>query len=518
MFRENSSHIQENLFGTTSHLSPQQQKRLEKSREFFIYDNFFSQIDETIFSPLYYDNNGRPNSSVNALVTASMLQSHNGWSVEYLIDQIHFNLLTRTAVGLKTIEGTPFCEATYYNFQNRLQQHFDKTGENLIDIQFQKLTKKQIETLELKTDIQRIDSFQLLTNIKNRSRVELLVEVVIRLFRSLDILLQERFCEHLKPYLNENSEHFVYRLEKEDIPHKLIELGEVYHTLYTSLRQIVPESKEFKTFARVYTEQFEIREKKIAVKLPKDVGSNSLQSPDDLNATFRTKRGKFYKGYVATITETASQENTINLVTDVSVDPNNVDDSTILEDRMDKIKAFTPDLEEFHVDGGYGSEGVDNKCVENDMVIIQTAVKGRKASVEFDIEVDDQSGITSVSCPLQTVDATKARKRMKAQFSLKTCKSCPLKDLCPTHEQKKYRVYRFDSTQILSNKRKRNIQKIPAKRRTIRANVEATVKEFSRGFNHSGKIKVRGEFRATLYVIASALSINIGRIHRMSIA
>ncbi len=518
MFRENSSHIQENLLGTISHLSKQQQKRLEKSREFFIYDNFFSQIDETLFSTLYFDNNGRPNAPINALVTASMLQSHNGWSVEYLIDQINFNLLTRTAVGLKTIDGTPFCEATFYNFQNRLQHHFDKTGENLIDIQFQKLTQKQIKTLKLKTDIQRIDSFQLLTNIKNRNRVELLVEVLIRLFRSLDIPLQERLCEYLKPYLNKNSEHFVYHLEKGDIPHELMALGEVYHTIYSTLRQIVPESEEFKTFARVYGEQFEIREEKIAVKLPKDVGSASLQSPDDLDATFRTKRGEFYKGYVATLTETASQENPINLITDICVDPNNIDDSSILENRIEKMKVATPELKELHADGGYGSEEVDNKAKEKEIAIIQTAVKGRKASVEFDIEVDDQNGETTVSCPVQTVNATKARKRMKAQFSLKACGNCPLKDQCPTQEQKKYRIYRFDSKQIHSNKRKRNIQKIPNERRTIRANVEATVKEFAQGFNQNGKIKVRGKFKATLYAIASALSINIGRIYRMSVA
>ncbi len=518
MFRENSSHIQEDLFGTTSHLSKQQQTRLEKSREFFIYDNFFSQIEETLFAPLYFDNNGRPNAPINSLVTASMLQSCNGWSVEYLIDQINFNLLIRTAVGLKTIDGTPFCEATFYNFQKRLQQHFEKTGENLVDTQFQKLTQKQIETLELKTDIQRIDSFQLLTNIKNRNRVELLVEVLIRLFRSLETPLQERFCEHLKPYLNENSEHFVYHLEKGDIPHELQALADVYHAIYTSLRQIIPEAEEFKTFARVYAEQFEINERKIVVKLPKDVGSSSLQSPDDLDATFRTKRGEFYKGYVATLTETASQANPINLITDICVDPNNIDDSSILENRIEKMKVATPELKELHADGGYGSKGVDDKTNENEITVIQTAVKGRKASVEFDIEVDDQAGVTTVSCPVQTVNAAKARKRMKAQFSLKTCENCPLKDQCPTQEQKKYRIYRFDSTQIHSNRRKRNIQKIPPERRTIRANVEATVKEFTQGFNHNGKINVRGKFKATLYAIASALSINIGRIYRLSVA
>ena len=122
--------------------------------------------------------------------------------------------------------------------------------------------------------------------------------------------------------------------------------------------------------------------------------------------------------------------------------------------------------------------------------------------------MDDKSGKITVSCPLQTVIATKARKRMKAQFFLDICKNCPLHENCQTKEQKKYRIYRFDSAQVISNKRKRNIHKIPKERRTIRANVEASVKEFSKGFNTSGKINVRGKFKATLYAIASALSIN----------
>ncbi len=518
MFRANSGHIQENLFGISSHLSKQQQSRLDKSREHFIYENFFSQIEELLFAPLYVNNNGRPNAPINALVTASMLQSHNGWSVEYLIDQVNFNLLTRTALGLKEIEGVPFCEATYYNFQTRLQDYFERSGENLIDTQFKKLTEKQIQTLELKTNIQRIDSFQLLTNIKNRSRIELLVEVLIRLYRSLDLSLQERFCEELKPYLRENSEHFVYHLEKAAIPHELSSLGKVYQTLYKALKHLIPEQEEFLLFARVFSEHFEVKEQTIRAKVPTDVGSSSLQSPDDPTASFRTKRGESYKGYVATVTETASQENEINLITDICVDPNNVDDATILENRIDTLKASTPDLDELHADGGFGSEGVDQKLQEHTITMIQTAVKGRKAAVEFDIEVDKESGRITVSCPVQTVDATKARKKMKAEFSRKRCEDCPMEEQCPAKKHKKYRIYRFDSAQIQANNRKRNIHKIPPERRTIRANIEASVKEFSRGFNQKGKLKVRGNFKATLYAIASALSINIGRIYRMKVA
>ena len=107
---------------------------------------------------------------------------------------------------------------------------------------------------------------------------------------------------------------------------------------------------------------------------------------------------------------------------------------------------------------------------------------------------------------------------MKAEFSEKVCSSCPFAEECSAQKGKKYRTYRFDKEKLPSEKRKRNIRNIPSERRTLRANVEATVKEFAKGFNSSGKIKTRGKFKATLYAIASALSVNIGRIYRFHMA
>jgi hypothetical protein len=47
-------------------------------------------------------------------------------------------------------------------------------------------------------------------------------------------------------------------------------------------------------------------------------------------------------------------ENPVQLITDISVNPNNVDDSQILNERIDQIKEKNPELSELHTDGGYG--------------------------------------------------------------------------------------------------------------------------------------------------------------------
>ena len=79
---------------------------------------------------------------------------------------------------------------------------------------------------------------------------------------------------------------------------------------------------------------------------------------------------------------------------------------------------------------------------------------------------------------------------------------------------KKGRVYYFTPETVRALMRAKNIEKVPPERRKIRPNVEATVKEFTRGFNHVGKLNIRGKFQATLYAFTAAIGINLGRIHR----
>jgi len=91
------------------------------------------------------------------MVSAIILAHRKGWTIKEMLKQIDFNLLTR--------DDTAFCEATFFNFQNRLLKHFTETGENLLETLFDGLTKEQLKKLKIKTDIQRSDSFMAMSNI-----------------------------------------------------------------------------------------------------------------------------------------------------------------------------------------------------------------------------------------------------------------------------------------------------------------------------------------------------------------
>jgi hypothetical protein len=513
MFRKNTSHLQSSLFGIESQLSEAKLKKLRKSKEYDFYRLVFCQINESHFSVLYSDTSSRPNAPVNSLVASIILMYRNNWTTEALFDRIDFDLLTRTALGLDTLDDTPFCPATFFNFQNRLLSHFVETGQNLIERVFDSLTQEQLKTLKIKTHIQRSDSFMAMSNIRSYSRTQLLIEMLIRLHRVLSDDDKKRFNDILSPYVKQTSGQYLYDMERQQIPHEQEKLAQLYHKLYEALKDSYKDFEVFSIFERVYIEHFTVVDEKITIRDSKELDGSTLQSPDDIDATYRKKRSDHYKGQSINVTETANPDNALELITDVTVRSNNTDDSAILNDRLEPLVEKTPDLNELHTDGAYGSEANDEKMEALEITHVQTAVRGKKTDVAMEIE-EVSEGDYTVTCPKQTVYSQKTKTRYNACFDSVICEQCPLNNRCPAKQQSDKRVYYFDRSDYLLGKRNRNIKSLPPERQKIRPNVEATVKEFTKPFNHKGKLRVRGLFKTMIYAHAMAISINFGRVWR----
>ena len=127
---------------------------------------------------------------------------------------------------------------------------------------------------------------------------------------------------------------------------------------------------------------------------------------------------------------------------------------------------------------------------------------------------ETKEGKYEVTCPRQKVNSEKVRIRYKACFDKGVCGGCSLAGDYPTLIQKLQRVYYFDREQYLANRRKRNIDTLPLKRKKLRPNVEATISEFMKPLNHKGKLRVRARFKTMMYACSMGISINFGRIHR----
>jgi hypothetical protein len=513
MFKKNDQHTQTDIFGLFNSLPERMKKKIEHSEEYTFYKLIFSNIKEDLFSGLYSDKKSRPNAPINAMVSSLILMHRYHWTYEELFKHIEFNILTKIALGLDSIETMPFCPATLFNFQNRLSTYFTTTGEILLEKVFDHLTEKQLNTLKIKTHIQRTDSLAAASNIRNYTRLQLLVELLLRIWRVLSDEDKTRFKEQFEPYVNKTSGQYIYSLQASDIPHEIEKIAHLYYWIDQNLKPSYAECDIFKTFERVYTEQFVVVQEKIEIKPPEHLLSSSVQSPDDLDATYRNKDGKEIRGQSINVVETAHPENPLNLITDVSVNPVNKDDSKVLHERLDTLKEKTPELEELHFDGAYGSSDNDKKCEQHGITPVQTAVRGPKPAVEMSIEKISDKAYT-VSCPHQTVTSAPTRKRHKAVFDLTVCKRCPLRSTCPTIKRKKDRVLYFTHEYFLALKRQKGINSLPEERRKLRSNVEATVQEFVCKMPHR-KLKVRGAFKASVFAFSVALGVNFGRIYRL---
>ncbi len=514
MFRKNSDHTQMDVFEYDLYDTHQLRKMVEQTEEYAFYKLIFCQIDETLFSALYCEDNGRPNSPVNAMLSALILKERRDWSYRELFKQLHFNLAVRSAIGLFQLGSVPFNEATLFNFQNRLKDHYFQTGINLFESAFDSLTKKQLSRLKLKTNIARTDSFMINSNIRQYGRLQLLLEVILRLYHKLSESAQTLFRQEYEKYTEQSSELYLYNLKGSDLPHEFEKVTEMYYWLHSHPDKSYSDIREYRVFQRVYEEHFKLNGSDKLELIPSaEMKSDSLQSPDDEDATYRSKRGEDYHGYSGNVVETCHPDNPVDLIVDVATRPNNVDDSVILHERLDDLTKKLPDLEEFHFDGAYGSEANDEVFEEKGITPVQTAVRGQEAAVEMEIE-ETGSEEFQVTCPgSQTVKSEPTKTRYKALFDKKICSSCPYSSCCPTIEQKGCRTFYFSRQDYLRKSRHRQILKLPPERSRLRSNVEATIFEFVQG-TRSHKLKVRGIFKASLFVFSKAIGINFGRIFR----
>ena len=511
MFKANN---QPGLFGFETELGKKQRDLLENSREKWFYNLVLRNINENKFKPLYSEKASRPNAPVNILVSALIYKELKGISYDELMESVMFDLRYKVALGLLSIDEVPFSRATLFNFQNRLLEYERQTGFNLIEQFFNSLTAKQIEQLSLKADIQRTDSTLISSNIRKYTRIQLLAEVLIRLERILDETDRQRIGEQLQVYMQTGSEKYVYGLKSSELPRELEKLGKVYHTVYSWIneKEKYQHKKEYINFSRVYKEHFVVVNQQISPKPNAELNSGMMQSPDDPDATYRKKKEQHSKGYTINGIETANPDNPLQLVTDVAVTPNNIDDSQILHDRADKIKEKTPELNELHTDGGYGSEDNDKKLEDLEITQVTSAVRGRESGIEKKIEQVSQSpDVYTVECPSQKMESVPTKQRHKVRFDTKVCLLCLLKERCQIFKNKGR--YYFTHEDYLQNRRNRNIMNIPGERRKIRPNVEALMREF-KARAPGGKTRVRGLFKTSLFAFNVGIAINFGRIFR----
>jgi len=525
MFKKNTRHQQLPLTSHVDELPEKLRKRLENSWGGVFYREIYSRIEETAFAVLYADCPSRPNVAVNTLVGLEFLKAGNGWTDEELYDNFSYDIQVRYALGYRQLGEGDFDLRTLYYFRERLSRHMQEKGVNLLDQAFEKVTDQQLAAYQVKTGKQRMDSVQVSSNIRQMGRVQLLVEVLQRVERMLNEADRGRYEEAFAPYLKGHAGHYVYRMKGEEVGPHLQRIGEFMQQLLAELKPGYASQAVYQVLERVYSEHFRTEQSEVSAIPNAELSAACLQSPDDLEATYREKRGEGYQGYVANVTETCDPENKLQLITKVQVAANNSDDDQFLAEALPNLKERS-ELDEMYTDGGYGGKQSDPVLAEQGVTLIQSAIRGRNPDpdkphlADFDIQYGEGGKPSQVTCPAGqkvSVQTTHQRKSYVACFELTVCQGCPLlkENKCLAQAGKRDAGYRLRFTQVeaQASQRRRRSQENQHRAGNLRAAVEATVRSVKLPFPEA-QLPVRGKFRVTCMLIGSAAVANVRRIQR----
>ncbi len=490
-----------------------------------------SRIDESVFSVLYDQNNGRPNASVRVLMGMIILKEGNGWSDEQLFDECRFNLKVMLSLGLLHIDEDVPVESTYYEFRRRLADYNDEHQVDLIKACFQGVTGQQIVSHKVNGEKIRMDSKLIQSNIAKSSRLNLIVESVRKSIVDISIsrlsgVLPKGDLELLEQLQEKTTTNITFALDNKERSKMLVRFGVIIHALLSHseglsnspLRRIFEDHYETKPEDNKEDPPGDEREddsgskgQPPGLKPAKEVPSTSVQSIHDPEATFRSKGAGNEKqkisGYHANITETCDQGNDINLIIDVHVDKAHVCENDFLISGLQASEQVlkqggNPNNEPPSIvnhltsDGGYDS--LENRAsMSLEGMPHWNMQKNKGSKLRYQLSYDKGDNLNAF--------CTKTGQECEVHYSNRADK------YVITH-QDKTRRYLTKSAVDEYVDLQQQLSELNPDEKNLRANVESTIHQVYHRLLKRNKMKYRGYYKCQMYSISRAFWANFRRI------
>jgi hypothetical protein len=469
----------------------------------------FPLIDESLFSVLYCEDNGRPNTPINVIVGALILKELFGLTDEELFEAIICDARYRFALHLMDTEDIPFSDRTLSRFRERVVNYLMETGEDLIARLNETLGSIWSELLKLSKNLKRMDSLMVSSSCKSMGRLELIytcVSNMVKLFVKED--KKDVLSEHLLKYADKSDKNSVcYRLKDEEVTTKLEEVVADAFVIFELAENYFIETKEYRILKRMLGDQT----KDGKLKPNNEISSTSLQNPSDEDATYRRKAGKDYHGFVLNAVEDCG--NKTKIITNYDFQANTHSDVEFGAEYIDYLGSQEEKVTVVS-DGGYAADENFKSAASNNIDFITTSLLGKKASetiAEFEIVND-----TIISCPegQKPIDSKykEEKEEYQAHFCKEICETCPRRDECPVVIQKKKALVKITKVTInraiYSSKLSTEEYKAYAR---IRNGVEGIPSVLRRRY-HIDNIPVRGLLRLKLWVGFKIAALNVSRV------
>ena len=156
MFRKKDS--QRNLFESRNLVPAAKQRRLQATWAETFRAHALPLIDEEQFTPLYCDDNGRPNQPVATVLSVLLLKEMFALTDAEALEQLEFSLLWQHALELSPDEAH-LAQKSLHNFRARLLAH-DRGRQA-----FEATTDRMLQALGTKVTRQRLDSTHMLSKV-----------------------------------------------------------------------------------------------------------------------------------------------------------------------------------------------------------------------------------------------------------------------------------------------------------------------------------------------------------------
>ena len=494
MFKRSEPSSHPDLFSSfESHLKDRKETQLndETAWHNVFHRHITSKVEESTFSVLYDACKGRPNAAVRQLFSMLILKEGFGWSDVQLFEECRFNILTMRALGLMNLNDEVPTESTYYLFKQSLYAYQLQTGEDLASKTFASLTQDQSRHFGVVGDRIRMDSKLIGSNIATCCRLQLIVNCLCVFWQSLDAAQKSRVSDEdqsvLEAISGQKPHQYIYGLSNDEKSQRLEALGVLLCRLEKAYTD--SDSDHYGLLVRILQDQYTVQSKTMRPKASKDISPTSLQSPDDLDATYRKKGDQKVKGYSANLTETCNEEG-LNLVTDVKVKPASVPDNKFVQPAIETTEEIVGQVKEVSMDGAYNDACNTDYAQEEDKQFHYTGIQGAKG--RFIYERTEQG--------VEVIDRKTGEVLMATQY-----------------KTGKYKIALDDKTHYFTDQdidnyiRRKQIEDLPPDIKNRRNNVEASIFQLS-FHTRKGKTRYRGLFKHQLWAFCRCLWMNLIRI------
>jgi len=526
---------QRSLWETSMLLPPEKLAALMKTWVRAFREEALPLIDGELFRPLYCADNGRPSKPVDLVVGVLILKDMFDLTDEEALYRLDFDLGWQVALGVES-EEAHCCQKTLHNFRARLMA---SDGGLLL---FTDTAAKVIAKLGVSTGRQRMDSTHFLSNIAHLTRLGLFCETLRVFLEEVSRAYPERYAgisaALRSRYIKEDGEAAGYAdARSSEAVRRLSVCGRDVWRLLEHFRgdTAVASLAGTQLLQRLFVEQCEVAPEAapacageadvdesfapVVVKPPKQVGSDSMQTPHDPIVTYNGHKGQ---GYEAQIAETCGNADKPEVLTYADPGPSCQSDKHRAVPTVTDLvqRGLAPGT--MFCDTTYGATGNVIACAALG-TDIQSPVGGRETAApdpatltagDFDIDLTHSR---APRCPAghEAIEHTRDEtlQTVEAVFDDSRCAQCPQRETCPTTPRDDgHRVLKTPLHQAVLERRRRYQATGEFQRNYgIRSGIEATNSELKRGHG-LGKLRVRGSPAVTLAVYLKCTACNIKRM------